>query len=106
MIRTDKANTNANLEDYHKIGDLLLKLHPILKNYRTYIEKYEEILSELETACKKNKKFDSLFKDFESQKICYLPFTMFLLKPIQRLIHYKLLFESNFYFILVSQFDI
>jgi len=67
----------------------------VLKNYRTYIEKYEEILNELEAACKKNKKFDALFKDFEAQKVCYLPFTLFLMKPIQRLIHYKNLCESN-----------
>lgn len=45
---------------------------------------------------RKNKKFDALYKEFETQKKCYLPLTMFLLKPIQRILHYKLLFESNY----------
>jgi FERM/RhoGEF/pleckstrin domain protein 2 len=93
---TDKT---TNIQEYHKIGDLLVKLNSILLSYRTFIEKYEDILNELDQACKKNKRFESLYKDFESQKICYLPFTMFLLKPIQRLIHYKLLIESNLLFI-------
>ena len=57
------------------------------------MDKYDDILAELEFTSKRNKKFDCLVKDFEAQKICYLPFTMFLLKPIQRVINYKLLFE-------------
>jgi FERM/RhoGEF/pleckstrin domain protein 2 len=58
------------------------------------MEKYDEMLNELEFLCKKNKRFDNLYKDFETQKICYLPFTMFLLKPIQRLLYYKYTLES------------
>jgi FERM/RhoGEF/pleckstrin domain protein 2 len=53
------------------------------------------MLNELELVCRKNKKFDMSYKDFETQKICYLPFTLFLLKPVQRILHYKLLFESK-----------
>ena len=32
-----------------------------------------------------------MYKEFELQKVCYLPLNMFLLKPIQRLVHYRLL---------------
>ena len=92
----ENTTTSSNHQQQHKIGDLLQSLTRIIKNYRNYIEKYDEILNELESACKRNKKFDTLFKDFESQKSCYLPFTMFLLKPIQRLIHYKTLVESTY----------
>jgi FERM/RhoGEF/pleckstrin domain protein 2 len=53
------------------------------------------MLSELELVCRTKKRFDLLYRDFEVQKICYLPFTLFLLKPIQRILHYKILFESK-----------
>lgn len=32
-----------------------------------------------------------VYKEFELQKVCYLPLNTFLLKPIQRLVHYRLL---------------
>lgn len=32
-----------------------------------------------------------MYKEFELQKVCYLPLNTFLLKPIQRLLHYRLL---------------
>ncbi|POI23880.1 hypothetical protein CIB84_012371, partial [Bambusicola thoracicus] len=32
-----------------------------------------------------------VYKEFELQKVCYLPLNTFLLKPIQRLMHYKLI---------------
>ena len=93
---TDKTSTDDNSNsshNSHRIGDLLGRLSSILKHYRSYVDRYEEVLCELDAACKHNRKFDALFKDFEAQKVCYLPFTMFLIKPIQRIIHYKLLFE-------------
>lgn len=34
-----------------------------------------------------------MYKEFELQKVCYLPLNTFLLKPIQRLMHYKLILE-------------
>ena len=67
----------------------------MFKYYKNYIEKYDEMLSELELVCRTKKRFDLLYRDFEVQKICYLPFTLFLLKPIQRILHYKILFESK-----------
>ena len=52
------------------------------------------MLNEIELTCRTKKRFDSLYREFEIQKICYLPLTLFLLKPIQRILHYKILFES------------
>jgi FERM/RhoGEF/pleckstrin domain protein 2 len=90
---TDKNSNSGGSVEGHRIGDLLINLNVILQHYRAYVDRYEDILGELDATCKKNKRFYTLFKDFEAQKACYLPFTMFLIKPIQRLIHYKLLFE-------------
>lgn len=91
---TDKSieNTPTSLV----LGDLLMTLEQSFKFYTFYIQKYDLILNELEQLCKKNKKFDAIYKEFESLKICYLPFSFFLFKPIQRVIHYKILIESKF----------
>ncbi|RMZ93361.1 pleckstrin domain-containing 2, partial [Brachionus plicatilis] len=56
------------------LGDLLSTLERSFKFYNFYIQKYDLILNELEQLCKKNKKFDAIYKEFESLKICYLPF--------------------------------
>jgi FERM/RhoGEF/pleckstrin domain protein 2 len=95
--KNNSANQTNVCEEASKIGDLLNNLNVVLKYYDIYLDKYDDILNELESACKnKSKRFEALFKDFESQKVCYLPFTMFLIKPLQRLVHYKLLFERNY----------
>ena len=66
-----------------------------LQLYTGYIGKLEEVLTDLEATLRKNKKFESFYRDFEIQKVCYLPFNTFLLKPVQRLLHYKLVLESK-----------
>lgn len=63
----------------------------ILQEYTTYLKKHDEVLSELEKATKRIKKLEMVYKEFELQKVCYLPLNTFLLKPIQRLMHYKLI---------------
>ena len=62
-----------------------------------YLEKQDDILMELDKAVKTDKDFEFLYKDFEGQKVCYLPLNTFLLKPGQRLLHYKLLLESKLF---------
>jgi hypothetical protein len=83
------------IDDKQKIGDILFDFGSIVANYKQYVENYEELLNELESTCRKNKRFDAAFKEFESQKICFLPFMMFLLKPIQRIIHLRQIFDSK-----------
>eukprot|EP00057_Strongylocentrotus_purpuratus_P015321 XP_011669795.1 PREDICTED: FERM, RhoGEF and pleckstrin domain-containing protein 1-like [Strongylocentrotus purpuratus] len=78
---------------FQRVGDILLKNAQHLKLYTGYIGKLEEVLTDLEATLRKNKKFESFYRDFEIQKVCYLPFNTFLLKPVQRLLHYKLVLE-------------
>ncbi len=59
------------------------------------MENYDRLLTELEHILKHNRHFDSIYKDFESQKFCYLPLISFLFKPLQRLLHYEYLLESK-----------
>ena len=61
--------------------------------YSRYIEKHRLILEKLEQSFKRNKKFEQVYRDFETQKVCYLPLNTFMLRPLQRILHYQLLVE-------------
>lgn len=51
------------------------------------------VLQKLEEAFWSDEKFKQFYHNFELNKVCYLPFTTFLLKPLQRILHYKLLID-------------
>ncbi|NXL50764.1 FARP2 protein, partial [Podilymbus podiceps] len=87
-----EGRTNAHMKgDYQRIGDVMLRNMRTLKEFTSYLQKYDEVLTELEKATKSLKKLEMVYKEFELQKVCYLPLNTFLLKPIQRLMHYKLI---------------
>ncbi|XP_055579150.1 FERM, ARHGEF and pleckstrin domain-containing protein 2 isoform X6 [Falco biarmicus] len=87
-----EGKTNAHVKgDYQRIGDVMLRNMRTLKEFTSYLQKHDEVLTELEKATKRLKKLETVYKDFELQKVCYLPLNTFLLKPIQRLMHYKLI---------------
>ncbi|CAF1041957.1 unnamed protein product [Adineta steineri] len=77
-----------------QIGDLMMNLIEILPRYERYIENYDRLLTELEYILKHNRRFEIIYKEFESEKFCYLSFISFLIKPLQRLLHYEYLFEK------------
>ncbi|KFQ86963.1 FERM, RhoGEF and pleckstrin domain-containing protein 2, partial [Phoenicopterus ruber ruber] len=87
-----EGRTNAHMKgDYQRIGDVMLRNMRTLKEFTSYLQKHDEVLTELEKATKRLKKLEMVYKEFELQKVCYLPLNTFLLKPIQRLMHYKLI---------------
>ena len=63
--------------------------------YMMHIEQHEQLLNQLSTALKHHAEFERAFSDFEAQKVCYLPIGAFLLKPVQRLLHYGGLLERE-----------
>nr|XP_054114351.1 FERM, ARHGEF and pleckstrin domain-containing protein 2 isoform X3 [Callithrix jacchus] len=83
-----KAHTEGG---HQRIGDILLRNMRQLKEFTSYFQRHDEVLTELEKATKHCKKLEAAYKEFERQKVCYLPLNTFLLKPIQRLLHYRLL---------------
>lgn len=91
-----EGKTNAHMNgDYQRIGDIMNKsfnIH-VLNMYRYYVDIVEDLLTQVQEAMKKDRSFDHMYKDFESQKVCYLPLNTFFLKPGQRLLHYKLILE-------------
>uniref|UniRef100_A0A4W3IEB9 FERM, ARHGEF and pleckstrin domain-containing protein 2 n=1 Tax=Callorhinchus milii TaxID=7868 RepID=A0A4W3IEB9_CALMI len=89
-----EGRSNAHVKgDYQRIGDVMLRNMCVLKEFTSYLQKHDEVLTELEKATKRSKKLEAVYKEFELQKVCYLPLNTFLLKPIQRLMHYKLILE-------------
>lgn len=89
-----EGRTNAFTKgDVHRIGDLLLKIAGKIELYNRYIEKHRLILEKLEQSFKRNKTFEQIYRDFETRKVCYLPLNMFLLRPLQRILHYQLIVE-------------
>ena len=89
---------NAHLEgDYKKIGDVILKNfnQNTMDHYQRYIDTHPLVLDKLDQTLHKNAKFEQVYRDFEMQKVCYLPLTTLLLKPLHRVLHYQLLLESK-----------
>ncbi|XP_011604535.1 FERM, ARHGEF and pleckstrin domain-containing protein 1-like isoform X1 [Takifugu rubripes] len=89
-----EGRSNAHIKgDYQRIGDILLKNIQGLRHLTIHLQKHSECLVELERASRSSRKVEALCRDFEQQRVCYLPFNMFLLRPLHRLLHYKLILE-------------
>lgn len=77
-----------------RIADVLLAhLPPLLPIYEEYLDGHMLVLERLDTAFKQNNRFEQLYRDFETQKVCYLPLTTFVLKPLHRLLQYQALLQ-------------
>uniref|UniRef100_A0A673BWR3 FERM, ARHGEF and pleckstrin domain-containing protein 1 n=1 Tax=Sphaeramia orbicularis TaxID=375764 RepID=A0A673BWR3_9TELE len=89
-----EGRSNAHIKgDYQRIGDVMLKNLQDLKPLTTNLHKQSEVLVELEKACRLSRRLEGLCRDFELQKVCYIPFNVFILRPLHRLIHYKQILE-------------
>lgn len=89
-----EGRSNAHLKgDYQKIGDVMLRNMHLLEVYVPYIDQHLHFIQDLDQAFKVNKQFEQVYRDFEMQKICYLPINTLLLKPLERIIHYHLLMD-------------
>ncbi|XP_041834153.1 FERM, ARHGEF and pleckstrin domain-containing protein 1-like isoform X3 [Melanotaenia boesemani] len=89
-----EGRSNAHIKgDYQRIGDILLKNIQGLRQLTIHLQKHSECLVELERACRSSRKVEAMCRDFEQQRVCYLPLYIFLLRPLHRLLHYKLILE-------------
>jgi len=66
------------------------------------LEHHEELLVQLDLTARRLPDVQRAIDEFEAQKICYLPLTTFLLKPIQRLLHYQLILERKLWRAIVN----
>ncbi|KAJ8350265.1 hypothetical protein SKAU_G00253950 [Synaphobranchus kaupii] len=89
-----EGRSNAHIKgDYQRLGDVMLKNIQGIKQMTGHLLKHSEVLLELERACRASRRVDTLCRDFELQKVCYLPLNIFLLRPLHRLMHYKQILE-------------
>jgi len=86
----------VDANENRRISDLVLKHmnQSTMEYYLNYIDIHRIILGKLEEALHKNNKFEQVYRDFEMQKVCYLPLTTLLLKPLHRVLHYQLILEG------------
>lgn len=91
-VRLSRWESNAR----HNIGDFLYNtLLNVLPLYDQYLEHLLPVLEKYEYSIRTSKQFDHLCRDFEDQKHCYLPLTLFSMKPLQRLLHYNSIIDSE-----------
>ncbi|XP_059198578.1 FERM, ARHGEF and pleckstrin domain-containing protein 1-like isoform X1 [Centropristis striata] len=89
-----EGRSNAHIKgDYQRIGDVMLKNFQGLKPLTANLHKQSEVLLELEKACRGSRRLEGLCRDFELQKVCYVPLNVFILRPLHRLSHYKQILE-------------
>ncbi|KAF3857096.1 hypothetical protein F7725_008955 [Dissostichus mawsoni] len=78
-----EGRSNAHIKgDYQRIGDILLKNIQGLRQLTVHLQKHSECLVELERACRSSRKVEAVCRDFEQQRVCYLPLNIFLLRPL------------------------
>lgn len=89
-----EGRSNAHIRgDYQRIGDVMLKNIQGMKHLAAHLWKHSEALEALETSIKSSRRLEHFCRDFELQKVCYLPLNTFLLRPLHRLMHYKQVLE-------------
>uniref|UniRef100_A0A8C2A882 FERM, ARHGEF and pleckstrin domain-containing protein 1 n=1 Tax=Cyprinus carpio TaxID=7962 RepID=A0A8C2A882_CYPCA len=89
-----EGRSNAHIKgDYQRVGDVMLKNIQGLKLLTAHLQKHSEALLELERTCRSSRRLEGLCRDFELQKVCYLPLNIFFLRPLHRLMHYKQILE-------------
>ncbi|CAL4121623.1 unnamed protein product, partial [Meganyctiphanes norvegica] len=93
LAQWDGRVSGSNKVESQKVGDIMLKNMNMLELYDQYISGHFAVLEGLEAAFRKNRHFEQVYRDFEMQKVCYLPLTSFILKPLHRLHHYHLLLD-------------
>ncbi|XP_050687735.1 FERM, ARHGEF and pleckstrin domain-containing protein 1-like isoform X2 [Eriocheir sinensis] len=93
LAQWDGRASGSNKMESQRIGDIMLKNMSMIKLYENYLEGHYAILEGLESSFRKNRRFEQIYREFEMQKVCYLPMTSFILKPLHRLQHYHLLLD-------------
>ena len=96
FFREGRGNASQPSE-HQRIGDVVLRNFDAVTTdyYLKYVDAHSLILDKLEDALAKDTRFAQIYREFEEQKVCYLPITTLLLKPMHRILHYELLLDSE-----------
>ncbi|XP_061431236.1 LOW QUALITY PROTEIN: FERM, ARHGEF and pleckstrin domain-containing protein 1-like [Lethenteron reissneri] len=89
-----EGRSNAHLKgDHQRIGDIMLKNMNLLKQCMGQLRQHEAVLAELQVELATSEPLAESCRAFELQRVCYLPLAAFLLRPLQRPLHYRLVLE-------------
>ncbi|XP_073768476.1 FERM, ARHGEF and pleckstrin domain-containing protein 1 [Danio rerio] len=75
--------------DVQHVGDLLLNTVQELKALSAELQRSSECVFALEKACGSSRRLECVCREFELQKVCFIPLNVFLLRPLHRLLHYR-----------------
>lgn len=91
------SSAGENLNRSKNVGDAILNHFDVnlVDHYTRYLEVHGDLLQRFESALANDAKFGQICRDFEAQKVCYLPLTSLILKPLHRILHYELLLERK-----------
>ncbi|XP_056420701.1 FERM, ARHGEF and pleckstrin domain-containing protein 2 isoform X7 [Hyla sarda] len=84
---------SARTKDMQILGDFMLRNMTALRALLPSLHKLEEVFLEMQRRCPGKQELDTLLQEFEQQRICYLPLSCLLLKPLQRPLQYEKLLE-------------
>ncbi|TNN09670.1 FERM, ARHGEF and pleckstrin domain-containing protein [Schistosoma japonicum] len=88
-LNTPPSNSSTG----YRIGDLFVASLHILPLYHCYLMHAGNIMLDIEKLTRTKLEIEQLLRNFEAQKFCYLPFYVFLLKPMHRLLQYRVILE-------------
>lgn len=61
--------------------------------YEEFVSRHRDVLEGLEMGARQWRRLSTLQRDFEAQKVCYLPLSALALKPLHRLLSYDRILE-------------
>jgi FERM, RhoGEF and pleckstrin domain protein 2 len=71
----------------------LMYLVKLLQLYEGFVSRHRDVLEGLEMGARQWRRLSTLQRDFEAQKVCYLPLSALALKPLHRLLSYDRILE-------------
>ncbi|XP_043222146.1 FERM, ARHGEF and pleckstrin domain-containing protein 1-like [Amphibalanus amphitrite] len=86
LIAWEQSSPADGLSPPPRLCDVLLQAN-LSDVYLPYIDCYLQALETIEREYRTNETFKQMYRDFEMQKVCYLPVAALVLKPLQRVLH-------------------
>ncbi|KAM8953172.1 FERM, ARHGEF and pleckstrin domain-containing protein 2 [Pelodytes ibericus] len=84
---------SLHAKDTQIIGDFMLRNMTLLRALAPPLHRLEDVFLELHRKSADHQEIDVLLQEFEQQRMCYLPLSCLLLKPLQRPLQYEKLLE-------------
>ncbi|XP_063297747.1 FERM, ARHGEF and pleckstrin domain-containing protein 2 [Pelobates fuscus] len=92
-ILTFWEGRSAHAKDTQIIGDFMLRNMTSLRAVLPSLQRLEDWFQELQQHSPEQQDINVLLQEFEQQRVCYLPLSCLLLKPLQRPLQYEKLLE-------------